>query len=96
MSSSLPNRAYGNGFRRLGFDADATRFFDEHVEADSVHEVLALDLAVELATREPALAADVVFGAKALAFLEDRFSAALLGAWRTETSALFEGNTAPS
>jgi heme oxygenase-like protein len=96
MSSSLPNRAYGNGFRRLGFDADATRFFDEHVEADSVHEVLALDLAVELATREPALAADVVFGAKALAFLEDRFSAALLGAWRTETSTLFEGNTASS
>ena len=92
MSSSLPNRAYGNGFRRLGFDADATRFFDEHVEADSVHEVLACDLAVEVATRDPALAADVVFGAKALAFLEDRFSAVLLGAWRTGTSALFESN----
>jgi hypothetical protein len=96
MSSSLPNRAYGNGFRRLGFDADATRFFDEHVEADSVHEVLARDLAVEVATREPPLAADVVFGAKALTFLEDRFSAALLGAWRTGTSALFESNSATS
>jgi len=96
MSSTLPNRAYGNGFRRLGFDAEATRFFDEHVEADSVHEVLACDLAVEVATRAPALAADVVFGAKALAFLEDRFSAALLGAWRTGTSALFEGNTVSS
>jgi heme oxygenase-like protein len=92
MSSTLPNRAYGNGFRRLGFDADATRFFDEHVEADSIHEVLASDLAVEVATREPGLAADIVFGAKALALLEDRFSAVLLGAWRTGTSALLEGD----
>ncbi len=41
MTSSLPNRAYAHGFRRLGFDDDAVRFFDEHVEADSVHEVLA-------------------------------------------------------
>lgn len=90
MSSTLPNRAYGDGFRRLGFDADATRFFDEHVEADSVHEVLASDVAVELAKREPALAADIVFGAKALALLEDRFSAALLGSWRQGASALIQ------
>src|SRR5688500_10338018 len=61
MTSSLPNRGYGNGFRRLGFDAEATRFFDEHVVADSVHEVLACDLAVEVASREPALAADILF-----------------------------------
>jgi hypothetical protein len=90
MSSTLPNRSYGVGFRRLGFDADATRFFDEHVEADSVHEVLASDVAVEVATREPELAADVVFGAKALALLEDRFSATLLEAWRAGRSALLE------
>ena len=90
MSSTLPNRAFGDGFRRLGFDADATRFFDEHVEADSVHEVLASDVALEVATREPALAADVVFGAKALALLEDRFSATLLRSWRRGASALFE------
>lgn len=90
MSSTLPNRAYGDGFRRLGFDADATRFFDEHVEADSVHEVLASDVAVEVATREPALAADIVFGARALALLEGRFSAALLGSWRKGTSALIQ------
>jgi hypothetical protein len=92
MTSTLPNRSYGNGFRRLGFDAEATRFFDEHVEADSVHEVLARDLAIEVATREPALAADVVFGAKTLGLLEDRFSGALLGAWRAGSSALLEDN----
>lgn len=95
MTSSLPNRAYGNGFRRLGFDAEATRFFAEHVEADSVHEVLACDLAVEVASREPALAADVVFGAAAMALLEGRASAALLRAWRTGSSMLLEGLATP-
>ncbi|MEK8105100.1 iron-containing redox enzyme family protein [Micromonospora sp. M12] len=41
MTSSLPNRRYGNGLRRLGFDEVATRFYDEHVEADAVHEQIA-------------------------------------------------------
>jgi len=95
MTSSLPNRAYGNGFRRLGFDAEATRFFDEHVEADSVHEVLASDLAAEVAAREPTLAADVVFGASALALLDDRFSTALLRAWRAGSSMLIDAAAAP-
>ena len=74
MTSSLPNRAYAQGFRRLGFDDDAVRFFDEHVEADSVHEVLAGDLAACLAVEEPELASDVVFGAAAMALLEGRFA----------------------
>src|SRR5215210_3809309 len=56
MTSSLPNRRYGNGLRRLGFDADTTRFFDEHVEADAVHEQIAAhDLAGQLAISEPRL-----------------------------------------
>src|SRR3954462_8661674 len=41
MTSSLPNRRYGNGLRRLGGNATATRFYDEHVEADAVHEQIA-------------------------------------------------------
>ena len=56
MTSSLPNRRYANGLRRLGFGAAATDFFDEHVEADAVHEnVAAVDLAGGLARAEPAL-----------------------------------------
>jgi len=90
MTSSLPNRGYGNGFRRLGFDAEARRFFDEHVVADSVHEVLACDLAVEVASREPVLAGDIIFGAQALDLLEGRSSAALLRAWSAGTSTLLE------
>src|SRR3954469_14348441 len=41
MDSTQPNRRYANGLRRLGFGRDATDFFDEHVEADAVHETLA-------------------------------------------------------
>ena len=50
MDSTLPNRRYGNGLRRLGLGGAATEFFDEHVEADAVHESLAAhDLAGALA-----------------------------------------------
>jgi Iron-containing redox enzyme len=90
MTSSLPNRAYGNGFRRLGFDERATRFFDEHVVADALHEVLAEDLAASVAVREPWIANDVVFGASALSLVEGRFSDALLGAWRAERTSLLD------
>jgi hypothetical protein len=88
MTSALPNRRYGNALRRLGFDAEATDFYDEHVEADAVHEnIAAYDLAGHLARQEPELAEDIVFGARALLHLEDRFARRLLAAWEEgETS----------
>jgi hypothetical protein len=71
MDSTQPNRRYGNGLRRLGFDDAATDFFDEHVEADAVHETLAAyDLAGALAADEPAVAADILFGARAMLLLD--------------------------
>jgi hypothetical protein len=82
MTSSVPNRRYANGLRRLGFDGDATAFFDEHVVADAVHEsVAAVDLAGGLARQDPSLAADILWGAAALAELDDRFARHLLGRW---------------
>ena len=68
MTSSIPNRRYATALRRLGFDDPAaTDFFDEHVEADAVHEaVAAVDLAGGLARLEPALARDILWGASAL------------------------------
>ena len=41
LGSARPNRLYGDGLRRLGLGEDVTLFFDEHVEADSVHENVA-------------------------------------------------------
>ncbi|MFL5819698.1 MAG: iron-containing redox enzyme family protein [Solirubrobacteraceae bacterium] len=88
ITSPVPNRRYGNALRRLGFDR-ATRFYDEHVEADAVHEsVAAHDLAGGLVRQEPPLARDVLWGATALAQLEERFAAHLLGCWSRGTSSL--------
>ena len=82
MTSSIPNRRYGNALRRLGFGAEATDFYDEHVEADAVHEnIAAWDLAGGLARDEPELAADILFGARALLALEARWARHLLDAW---------------
>ncbi len=89
MTSAQPNRRYGNALRRLGFDAEATDFYDEHVEADAVHEnIAAYDLAGGLARQEPELADDILFGARALLLLEDRLARHLLEAWGEDRTSL--------
>jgi heme oxygenase-like protein len=90
MTSSIPNRRYANGLRRLGH-ADATPFYDEHVVADAVHEnVAAVDLAGGLARQEPALALDILWGAAALIELDGRFARHLLARWEAGESSLIE------
>jgi hypothetical protein len=89
MTSSIPNRRYGNALRRLGYDKDATDFYDEHVEADAVHEAIAAwDLAGGMARQEPELAADILFGARALLELEARWATHLLGSWEADETSL--------
>jgi heme oxygenase-like protein len=88
MTSCIPNRRYGDGMRRLGFDEEATRFFDEHVEADAVHEaVAATDLAGALADDED-LAWEILFGAHALQATEALAAAEQLTAWTAGRSSL--------
>jgi hypothetical protein len=89
MTSSVPNRRYANALRRLGFGPRATDFFDEHVEADAVHENLAaVDLAGGLARLEPARAGDILWGARALVEVERRWAQHLLDAWGAGRSSL--------
>jgi hypothetical protein len=90
MTSSIPNRRYVTGLRRLGLDAlDVTAFFDEHVTADAVHEnIAAVDLAGGLVDVEPLLIDDILFGAQALIELESRWATALLDAWQENRIAL--------
>ncbi len=89
MTSSIPNRRYADGLRRLGLGERATDFFDEHVEADAVHEnIAAVDLAGGLAAQDPALAPDILWGARALAELDARWATAVLGAWGRGASSL--------
>jgi hypothetical protein len=88
MTSSVPNGRYARGLRRLGLEG-ATPFFDEHVEADAVHENLAaVDLAGGLARAEPQLTAQIIWGARALADLDARWARHLVGCWERGVSSL--------
>ena len=89
MTSSVPNRRYANGLRRLGQGKSATAFFDEHVVADAVHEnIAAVDLAGGLARDEPEVTADILWGARALIHVEANWARHLLGAWERGESSL--------
>ncbi|GIF53786.1 hypothetical protein Afe04nite_83250 [Asanoa ferruginea] len=92
MTSSIPNRRYGDGLRRLGGDRTATRFFDEHVEADAVHEqIAAVDLCggyVSSAADQKAAAAEVLFGAACCLAVDAAASDHMLDAWHAGHSSL--------
>jgi len=89
MDSSLPNRRYGDGLRRLGYGPAATRFYDEHVRADAVHEqVAAVDMCGSFVAVEPERLADVLFGAAACQYLDAQFGTVLLTAWSDGRSSL--------
>jgi hypothetical protein len=89
MTSSEPSRRYSAGLRRLGFDERTTVFYDEHVEADAVHEqIAAVDMCGSLVAEQPELAADVLFGAASALVLDGVTARCLLGAWEAGRSGL--------
>ncbi|MFZ3452026.1 iron-containing redox enzyme family protein [Arthrobacter sp. 7Tela_A1] len=91
MTSSIPNSFYARGFKRAGYGEDVTFYFDEHVEADAVHEqIAARDLAGGLAEAEPELLADIIFGASTVLTLDALQGAEQLAAWTEGRSALRE------
>src|SRR5687767_5998739 len=89
MTSSEPSRRYSAGLRRLGFGERTTVFYDEHVEADAVHEQIAsVDMCGSLVAEEPVLAGDVLFGAACALAMDGVTAQHLLGAWEAGRSAL--------
>jgi hypothetical protein len=91
MTSTDPNQRYADALRRLGFGRDVLQFYQEHVEADATHEVLAAHhLAAGLAEQEPSVAEDILFGAAALLKLEARFAETLIAAWSEGRTSLRE------
>ena len=89
MTSSEPSRRYSAGLRRLGYGPRTTVFYDEHVEADAVHEqIAAVDMCGSLVAGEPVLAADVLFGAASSLALDGLTARYLLGEWEAGRSAL--------
>ena len=81
-TSSLPSRTLARALRRLGLPEELAAYYDEHVEADAIHEQLALrDVCGALVQDEPHLREDVVFGAWACLELEARMARDLLQHW---------------
>ena len=89
MTSALPCRRYAAGIRRLGYGDDVAAYYDEHVEADAVHEqIAARDLAGALAAQEPAVRDDILWGAAAYLAVDGRAGAEMFAAWEAGRSAL--------
>jgi hypothetical protein len=95
-TSPIPNGRYAKGLRRLALGEDALDFFEEHVEADSVHENIAVyDMAEGLALSEPGLADDILFGVRALLHLDARWAAHVLASWDHGATSLLESVASP-
>lgn len=96
ITSSPGSRRLAEALRRVGAGTAAQRFYDEHVEADAVHEqVVRHEVIGGLLEDEPALAADIVLGIEATGHLEDLLGDHLLAAWREGRSALRPPLTRP-
>ncbi|TQL68930.1 heme oxygenase-like protein [Nocardioides albertanoniae] len=81
-TSSAPSRQLAQGLRRLDFPDEMAAYYDEHVEADSVHEQVAVrDLCGSFLDDEPSEGARVLFGAFTCLDLEARYARRMLATW---------------
>jgi hypothetical protein len=81
-TSSLPSRRMVQGLERLGFPAEIVAYYAEHVEADAVHEQLAVRAILgAVLEEEPELEEDAWFGAFTCLDLDDRFARVVLERW---------------
>jgi hypothetical protein len=88
-TSSLPCRRVAQGIRRVGLPEAAADYFDEHIEADAVHEQIATrEICGEMARHEPQLTDDILFGAWVCLYLDALDGARLVEAWTSGRSAL--------
>ncbi len=86
-TSSLPCSRIARGARRLRLPEAVAAYYDEHVEADAVHEQLAIrGICGALVADEPDLAPDVVFGALACLAVDGMAGDVLLDRWRERRS----------
>ena len=88
-TSSVPSRLVVAAVERLGFPASVRAYFDEHVEADAVHEQLALrEICGGIAAADPSLVPDLFFGAAVCLLTDADVSRHLLSAWSAGRSSL--------
>ncbi|HUG83329.1 MAG TPA: iron-containing redox enzyme family protein [Euzebya sp.] len=95
MASVPPMRDYAAALRRLGADDWTCLFYDAHVVADAQHQYLAVELADSVVEQDPALAGDVLLGARAVAAVEGALSARIRPAFDAGRSSLHRPVTVP-
>jgi len=84
-TSSVPSRRIAAGIERVGLPDAVAAYFHEHVEADAVHEQVALhDICGNLVAEDPSLRDDVLFGAASCLHLAALSGAELLDRWSTD------------
>ncbi|HSI26156.1 MAG TPA: iron-containing redox enzyme family protein [Aeromicrobium sp.] len=89
MTSTAPSRRIARGAERLGFGPAVAAYYDEHVEADAVHEQLASrSICGSLVAAEPRLRDDVLLGAALCVVLEKASGTRTLQDWADGRSAL--------
>ncbi|WP_394216111.1 iron-containing redox enzyme family protein [Brachybacterium vulturis] len=81
-TSSGPCRRIARGLARLGFPAEIIEYYTEHVEADAVHEQLAVrTVCGVLLEEEPEQYENIWFGAWACMYVDDLYADRALGEW---------------
>ncbi|GAA4807859.1 iron-containing redox enzyme family protein [Nocardioides caeni] len=94
MTSPLACRRYLQGAQRLEMGAAVEHYFDEHIEADAVHEeIAARTICGSLAETEPELVDDILFGAAACVHLDEVVARHAIDAWTAGGSVLLGGDT---
>lgn len=87
-TSSLPSRRIAQGLDRLGLAEELQLYYREHVEADAVHEQLAVrTICGALLREDPSLLDDVLLGAWTCLDTEDRVAFHYLDRWGVEAAA---------
>ena len=90
MNSVGPMARYNAWLESLGVPERGRRFYDVHVEADELHQHVAVnELVGGLLETEPEMAGPVLFGAKSVALIERIFAAHVVSAWTAGRSSLW-------
>lgn len=87
-TSSIPSRKIAMGIDRVGLPEATAAYFSEHVEADAVHEQVAMrDICEVLVAQDPSLREDVVFGVASCVYLDGLAAVDMLTRWGVDASA---------
>jgi hypothetical protein len=90
MNSVGPMRRYSSWLESLGVPDGGRRFYDVHVQADEVHQYIAVnELVGGLLETEPDQAEAVMFGARAVALVESSFADHVVSAWKSDRTSLW-------